>query len=129
MLARTRTLIHKTDQPCNPQIIRDPFPDNMIPENLINPAAAWFLQKYAAPEYGNGNERLQGMTMMGVPTVIGAGVDCNNYIDVRNEHHVTDQGTIRIDHNSIGATALGALFHWHRGWLHAPESSRVRCAP
>ena len=32
--------------PANPQIIRDPFPDNMIPENLINPAAALFLQKY-----------------------------------------------------------------------------------
>ena len=38
-----------------------------------------------------------GMTMMGAPTVVGAGVDCNNYIDMRNAHHVTDQATIRID--------------------------------
>src|SRR5206468_10371080 len=30
----------------NPQIIRDPFPGNVIPSNLISPAAASFLQKY-----------------------------------------------------------------------------------
>ena len=40
-----------------------------------------------------------GMTMMGIPQVVGAGVDCNNYIDVRNEHHKTDQATIRFDQN------------------------------
>ena len=39
-----------------------------------------------------------GMTMMGAPIVVGAGLDCNNYVDVRNEHHVTDQATFRIDH-------------------------------
>jgi hypothetical protein len=38
------------------------------------------------------------MTMMGAPTVLGAGLDCNNYLDVRNERHVTDQGTVRIDY-------------------------------
>ena len=41
-----------------------------------------------------------GMTMMGAPTVVGAGMDCNNYLDVRNVHHVTDQATIRFDHTS-----------------------------
>ena len=39
-----------------------------------------------------------GMTMMGAPTVVGAGVDCNNYLDTRNEHHSTNQSTIRLDH-------------------------------
>jgi outer membrane receptor protein involved in Fe transport len=39
-----------------------------------------------------------GSAMMGAPTVVGAGTDCNNYVDVRNEYHVNDQGTIRIDH-------------------------------
>ena len=29
----------KPISPANPQILRDPFPDNMIPENLINPAS------------------------------------------------------------------------------------------
>jgi hypothetical protein len=38
-----------------------------------------------------------GMTMMGQPTVIGSGNDSNNYLDVRNERHYTDQGTLRID--------------------------------
>src|SRR5262252_6860582 len=36
----------KPVSPNNPQILRDPFPDNVIPENLINPAAALFLQKH-----------------------------------------------------------------------------------
>ena len=37
-------------------------------------------------------------TMMGQPTVVGAGNDCNNYLDARNEVHYTDQGTARVDH-------------------------------
>ena len=36
----------KPISPSNPQIIRDPFPGNVIPSNLVNPAAALFLQKY-----------------------------------------------------------------------------------
>ena len=83
----------------NPQIIRDPFPDNMIPENLINPAAALFLQKYVPrPNMEMDMNGCDAMTMMGQPTVVGAGVDCNNYTDTRIAHHANDQGTIRIDH-------------------------------
>ena len=41
-----------------------------------------------------------GMTMMGQPTVVGSGNDSNNYLDVRNEVHYTDQGTLRFDHQS-----------------------------
>src|SRR6266545_1150718 len=92
--------------PTNSQIIRDQFPDNMIPENLINPVAARFLQKYVVRP--NMDMRMGmmmggcGMTMMGARTVVGGGVDCNNYLDVRNERHMTDQGTTRIDHNFAG---------------------------
>ena len=39
-----------------------------------------------------------GMTMMGQPTVVGSGNDSNNYLDVRNEIHYTDQGSARVDH-------------------------------
>ena len=47
----------QADQPSNPQIIRDPFPGNMIPANLIDPAAQLFLQQvHAASEHGHGNE-------------------------------------------------------------------------
>ncbi len=83
--------------PANPQVIRDPFPGNVIPQNLINPAALLFLQKYVPrPNMEMGMQGC-GMTMMGAPTVVGAGMDCNNYLDVRNERHVTDQATIRVD--------------------------------
>ena len=41
--------------PKNPQIIRDPFPGNVIPQNMINPAAQRFLQKYVPqPNAGMG---------------------------------------------------------------------------
>ncbi len=83
--------------PSNPQIIRDPFPGNVIPANLINPAARLFLQKYVPRPNMEMGMNGCGMTMMGAPTVVGAGMDCNNYLDVRNERHVTDQATIRID--------------------------------
>jgi hypothetical protein len=36
----------KPISPANPQIIRDPFPNNVIPEHLIDPAASLFLSKY-----------------------------------------------------------------------------------
>src|SRR3954464_13612839 len=38
------------------------------------------------------------MFMDGVPSVIGAGNDSNNYLDQRNEGNVNDQGTLRGDH-------------------------------
>jgi hypothetical protein len=79
----------------NPQIIRDPFPGNVIPANLINPVTMMFLQKYVPRPNAEG---MTGMTMMGQPTVVGSGTDSNNYMDVRNQRHVSDQGTIRVDH-------------------------------
>jgi len=87
----------KPVSPSNPQIIRDPFPDNKIPANLIDPAAQLFLRKYTPRPNMDMGMMGCGMTMMGAPTVVGAGVDCNNYTDVRNEKHYTDQATFRID--------------------------------
>jgi hypothetical protein len=87
----------KPVSPSNPQVIRDPFPNNTIPSNLINPAAQAFLRKYTPRPNVDMGMNGCGMTMMGTPTVVGAGVDCNNYNDVRNERHVSDQATIRID--------------------------------
>ncbi len=79
----------------NPQIIRDQFPGNIIPANLISPVAFLFLQNYV-PRPNTAN--MGSMTMMGQPTVVGFGSDSNNYLDVRNERHVTNQGTARLDH-------------------------------
>ncbi|MFB3906497.1 MAG: carboxypeptidase regulatory-like domain-containing protein [Acidobacteriota bacterium] len=94
----------------NPQIIRDPFPDNVIPSNLIDPAARLFLQKYAPRPNLEMGMMGCGMTMNGAPTVVGAGVDCNNYRDLRNERHVTNQGTARIDHNFARGDSLTARY-------------------
>src|SRR5882672_7470789 len=100
----------KPISPSNPQIIRDPFPGNVIPANavnpstglpLINPAAQQLMMNYVPmPNAGMGMSIGAigcGMTMMGSPTLVGAGTDCNNYLDVRNELHVTNQATVRID--------------------------------
>src|ERR1700687_5358112 len=87
----------KPISPSNPQNIRDPFPGNVIPQNLIDQKAAQFLRQYIPRPNMDMGMNGCGMTMMGVPTVVGAGADCNNYLDVRNEHHVTDQATIRFD--------------------------------
>ena len=81
----------------NPQILRDPFPGNIIPSERITAAAAVMLAKYTPrPNIGMG---MSGSTMMGAPPIFGAGVDANNYLDVRNELHFTDQGTLRLDQN------------------------------
>ena len=96
--------------PSNPQIIRDPFPDNMIPHELIDPAAALFLRKYIPRPNLEMGMMGCGMTMMGAPTVFGAGMDCNNYLDVRNARHVTDQATIRVDHTLSGGNSLFARY-------------------
>jgi hypothetical protein len=87
--------------PSNPQVIRDPFPGNMIPENLISPQARLFLEKYVPrPNTEMGmNGCGMNMTMMGTPQVTGSGSDCNNYLDVRDMRHKTDQATFRFDQN------------------------------
>jgi hypothetical protein len=87
----------KPVSPANPQIIRDPFPGNVIPQNLIDPKAQLFLRQYVPRPNMDMGMNGCGMTMMGVPQVVGGGADCNNYLDVRNEHHVTDQATTRFD--------------------------------
>jgi hypothetical protein len=81
----------------NPQFTRQPFPDNKIPLDRMNSAAVTMLKQYT-PQPNLMMGMGMGMTMMGVPTVVGAGNDSNNYLDVRNEIHDTDQGTVRVDH-------------------------------
>jgi hypothetical protein len=96
--------------PGNPQVIRDPFPGNVIPQNMIDPAARLFLSKYLPRPNLEMGMMGCGMTMMGAPTVFGAGADCNNYLDVRNMHHLTDQGTFRFDQTLTGGDTLFARY-------------------
>jgi Carboxypeptidase regulatory-like domain len=81
----------------NPQFTREPFPDNKIPADRFSPVAVKMLTLYT-PQPNLMMGMSCGSTMMGQPTVVGAGSDCNNYLDARNEVHYTDQGTARVDH-------------------------------
>jgi hypothetical protein len=81
----------------NPQFTRQPFPNNLIPASRLSQVAVTMLTQYT-PMPGMMMSGMGGMTMMGTPTVVGAGNDSNNYLDVRNEIHYTDQGTLRVDH-------------------------------
>ncbi len=74
----------KPTGPTNFPYTRSQFPNNMIPSDRINPLLTDFLLKYVP--------RPNMMMMDGAP-------DSNNYLDIRNELHVQDQGTVRVDHN------------------------------
>ena len=84
----------------NPQYIRQQFSYNgmlnVIPPNRLTQAASIMLNKYT-PRPNTMN--MGGMTMMGQPTVVGAGNDANNYLDTRKMRMNDDQGTFRVDHN------------------------------
>jgi Carboxypeptidase regulatory-like domain len=84
----------------NPQFIRQQFEyngvKNVIPPGRLTQAASIMLNKYT-PQPNTMN--MGSMTMMGQPTVIGAGNDANNYLDLRKQRMNQDQGTVRVDHN------------------------------
>jgi hypothetical protein len=82
----------------NPQVIRAAFPDDAIPGNRLSTAAFKMLRDYT-PKPNMDNGMMGGMTMMGIPTVLGnnGGQDSNNLLDVRDSRLVTNQGTIRVD--------------------------------
>jgi hypothetical protein len=92
--------------PTNSAIIRNPFLGNIIPQNRISSVAQTFMSQYLpTPNLSMGMGGT--MVMMGQPTVVGnAGRDSNNYLDVRNEQHLTDQGTVRVDHNFNSGDSL-----------------------
>ena len=94
--------------PSNPQNIRQQFSYNgvlnVIPPGRLTKAASIMLNTYT-PQPNSMN--MGGMTMMGQPTVIGAGNDANNYLDTRKERMTDDQGTVRADHSfANGDTAF-----------------------
>src|ERR1035437_7430685 len=89
----------------NSPTIRDPFPNNQIPGSRMSPVASAFLNQYVPmPNAMGGMDLNMVMNMglgagggMGTPSVVGAGTDSNNYMDVRNQQHRTHQGTVRVD--------------------------------
>ena len=92
----------------NPKVIRQQFEyngvKNVMPPSSITKAAGIMLTKYT-PQPNSMD--MGGMTMMGQPTVIGAGNDANNFLDTRKERMTDDQGTARVDHSfANGDTAF-----------------------
>jgi len=80
----------------------------------ISSVAATMLQSYVPrPNQMSG----MGMTMNGQPTVVGSGNDSNNYLDVRNEQHFTDQGTVRVDQTSAGEPAFTLQAQGEHGFM------------
>jgi hypothetical protein len=77
--------------PSNFPYSRSQFSNNQIPSGRINPLLESFLLQYLPQP----NMRMAGAA------------DSNNYLDVRTENHIQDQGTFRVDHNfSNGDTLL-----------------------
>jgi len=100
----------KPISPSNPQVLRDPFPGNIIPPNLIDAKAQQFLRQFTPrPNMAMGMNGC-GMTMAGVPQVFPMVADCNNYLDTRDQHHVTDQATIRFDQTFKKGDSLFARY-------------------
>jgi hypothetical protein len=73
----------KPTGPANFPYTRSQFPDNKIPMERINLQLEAFLMQYVP---------MPNMMMD------DSGVDSNNYLDIRNEVHNQDQGTVRVDH-------------------------------
>ena len=98
----------------NPEYLRQQFygysvadgvsEKNVIPSTELTKAASIMLNKYTPPP---NTMNMGSSTMMGQPTVIGAGNDANNYLDTRKERMTDDQGTVRVDHSfANGDTAF-----------------------
>lgn len=81
--------------PSNFPYTRSQFLNNQIPVNRINPVLQAFLLKYAP-------QPNMGMAM--------GKADSNNYLDLRNESHFQDQGTIRLDHNFANGDSVFARY-------------------
>jgi hypothetical protein len=84
----------------NPQYIRQQFEyngvKNVIPPSRLTQAASIMLNKYTPLP---NTMDMGSSTMMGQPTVVGAGNDANNYLDLRKQRMTNNQGTVRVDHN------------------------------
>jgi hypothetical protein len=84
----------KPTGPSNFPYTRSQFPGNIIPADRINPLLQAFL--------------MQVVPMPNMDMSMTGGVDSNNYLDIRNESHFQDQGTVRVDHNfGNGDTLFG----------------------
>lgn len=105
----------KPVSPSNPKIIRDPFPNNMLPGGSLNPVAQQVLNAIPLPNYSGGMG-------MGMGSGAGSGLDSNNYLDLRTNRNSSDQGTVRIDHNFRAGDSLFARYSIGREFDFTPQN-------
>ena len=112
----------------NPQYIRQQFEyngvKNVIPPSRLTQAASIMLNKYTPLP---NTMDMGSMTMMGQPTVVGAGNDANNYLDLRKQRMTNDQGT--ASHRPQlpqWRSCLLPLLGFRRIRLHAGGSAGIR---
>ncbi len=81
----------KPTSPSNPKVIRDQFPNNIIPQSRINPTTQQVLKEFVP--LPNSDQGMSGMGSM------GGGGSFNNLQDNRVQRINNDQFTTRIDRN------------------------------
>jgi hypothetical protein len=89
--------------PTNPAVLRDPFPNDVIPSNRMSSVSTGVLAVVPLPNMTSGMG-MGGMNMGSMP--IGVGPDSNNYLDLRNNRNFTNQATLRLDQNLPHGDAL-----------------------
>lgn len=82
--------------PTNPAILRDPFPNDVIPASRMSSVSTQVLNYVPLPNMASVSGK-GGMSMGAAP--LGSGPDSNNYLDLRNSSSSSDQGTFRMDRN------------------------------
>lgn len=92
----------------NGQTVRDPFPNNIIPGNLINPVGLTVASLYPLPNQ-NGN--------------------FNNYLDTANRTINDNGGNIRVDHTFSQKDTMFARFSYELFALVAPQGQAACCLP
>ncbi|MGH9401302.1 MAG: carboxypeptidase regulatory-like domain-containing protein [Terriglobia bacterium] len=87
--------------PSNPQTLRQPFANDMIPSQDMNSVSQQVLQHIPLPNMmsGMGMAGTGGMAMGSMSAPMPTGPDSNNYLDLRTNRNYSDQGTLRIDRN------------------------------
>ncbi len=81
----------KPVSPSNPKVVRDQFPNNIIPANRINPITQRVLKEFVSMP--TSDQPLSGMASM------GGGGNFNNLQDNREQRINNDQFTVRVDRN------------------------------
>ncbi|MFZ0411866.1 MAG: carboxypeptidase-like regulatory domain-containing protein [Candidatus Acidiferrales bacterium] len=86
--------------PANSPTLRDQYPGNVIPGPCLNanPTLSNCTPNPSSPISVVAWKYLQLFSPMPNMLMTGSGADSNNYLDVRNETHFQNQGTIRLDH-------------------------------